>query len=151
MFAFALWDRQQRKLLLARDRMGKKPLYYALLPDGQLVFASEMRAMLCHPGIQRRIDPTAVEGYLALGYVPEPGSIYQGIHKLPAAHCLVVERGRPVSQPRRYWTLKFKPTPMTEADAAMELIDRLRGSGSSPMCRWARSCRAGLIRQASSR
>jgi asparagine synthase (glutamine-hydrolysing) len=126
MFAFALWDRRRRTLFLARDRMGKKPLYYALLPDGQLVFASEMRAMLRHPGVARRIDPIAVEGYMALGYVPEPGSIYAGIRKLPAAHCLVIERGRPVSEPKRYWTLKFQPTPMNEADAAVELIDRLR-------------------------
>ena len=126
MFAFALWDRRRQTLFLARDRLGKKPLHYALLPDGQLVFASEMRAMLRHPGIARRIDPQAVDGYLALGYVPEPGSIYQGIRKLPAAHYLVVERGKPLPQPQRYWTLRFKPTRMTEDDAAEELIDRLR-------------------------
>jgi asparagine synthase (glutamine-hydrolysing) len=82
--------------------------------------------MLCHPGVERRIDPSAVDGYLALGYVPEPGSIYRGIRKLPAAHSLIVERGRTMPEPRRYWTLKFAPTPMNEADAAMELIDRLR-------------------------
>ncbi len=126
MFAFALWDRRRQTLFLARDRLGKKPLYYALLPDGQLVFASEMRAMLCHPGVERRIDPAAVDGYLALGYVPEPGSIYRGIQKLPAAHYLMVERGKAGPEPRRYWTLKFAPTPMDEADAAAELILRLR-------------------------
>jgi len=126
MFAIALWDRRRQTLFLARDRMGKKPLYYALLPDGQLVFASEMRAMLCHPGIQRRIDPIAVEGYLALGYVPEPGSIYQGIRKLPAAHYLVVERGRPAPEPSRYWTLRFAPRKMNENEAAEELITLLR-------------------------
>ena len=126
MFAFALWDRREQTLFLSRDRLGKKPLYYALLPDGQLVFASEMRAMLCHPGIERRIDPVSVDQYFAFGYVPEPRSIYAGIVKLPAAHSLVVERGKPVPQPRRYWTLKFNPRPMEAADAAMELIDRLR-------------------------
>jgi asparagine synthase (glutamine-hydrolysing) len=128
MFAFALWDRRRQTLFMARDRLGKKPLYYSLLPDGQLVFASEMRALLCHPGIERRIDPVAVDGYFALGYVPEPGSIYQGIEKLPAAHTLTVERGKPVPKPSRYWTLRFDPRPMTEADAAMELIERLRES-----------------------
>jgi asparagine synthase (glutamine-hydrolysing) len=128
MFVFALWDRKKQTLFLARDRLGKKPLYYALLPDGQLVFASEMRAMLCHPKIERKIDPTAVDGYLALGYVPEPGSIYQGIRRLPAAHYLVVERGKPVPQPVRYWSLRFDPRPMAEADAAVELIERLRES-----------------------
>jgi asparagine synthase (glutamine-hydrolysing) len=128
MFVFALWDRRRQTLFMARDRLGKKPLYYSLLPDGHLVFASEMRALLCHPDIERRIDPAAVDGYFALGYVPEPGSIYQGIVKLPAAHTLTIERDKPVPKPSRYWTLRFDPRPMTEADAAMELIDRLRES-----------------------
>ena len=128
MFVFALWDRRRQTLFLARDRLGKKPLYYSLLPDGQLVFASEMRAMLCHPGVERTIDPIAVDGYFALGYVPEPGSIYQGIKKLPAAHSLIVERGKKVPEPSRYWTLRFAPRPMNEADAAIELIERLRES-----------------------
>ncbi len=126
MFAFALWDRRRRTLFLARDRLGKKPLYYALTPDGQLAFASEIQAVLRHPGVARRIDPIAVEGYLALGYVPEPGSIYQDVRKLPAAHFLVIERGKPMPKPRRYWTLRFAPRPMAEADAKVELIDRLR-------------------------
>ncbi|MDB5394175.1 MAG: asparagine synthase [Rhodospirillales bacterium] len=128
MFAFALWDRRRQNLFMARDRLGKKPLYYSLLPDGQLVFASEMRALLCHPGVERRIDPTAVDGYFALGYVPEPGSIYQNIRKLPAAHSLTVERGKPMPEPSRYWTLRFDPRPMNEADAEVEFIERLRES-----------------------
>jgi len=128
MFVFALWDRKRQTLFLARDRLGKKPLYYSLLPDGQLIFASEMQAILCHPDVERRIDPVAVEGYFAFGYVPEPGSIYQGISKLPAAHTMLIERGKTVPEPSRYWTLKFDPRPMTEADAAMELIERLRES-----------------------
>jgi asparagine synthase (glutamine-hydrolysing) len=126
MFAFALWDRRRQTLFLARDRLGKKPLYYALLPDGQLVFGSEMRVMLHHPGIERRIDPVAIDGYLALGYVPEPGSIYQGIRKLPAAHYMMIERGRPVPEPERYWTLRFAPQKMNENEAAEQLITLLR-------------------------
>ena len=126
MFAFALWDRRRQTLFLARDRLGKKPLHYALLPDGQLVFASEMRAMLHHPGIEKRIDANAIDSYLAFGYVPEPGSIYEQIVKLPAAHYLLIERGKKMPAPKRYWTLRFNPTPMTEPDAAHELIDRLR-------------------------
>lgn len=126
MFVFAVWDRRRQTLFLSRDRLGKKPLYYALLPDGQLVFASEMQAMLCHPDIARRIDPISVDQYFALGYVPEPRSIYAGIRKLPAAHSLIVERGKPVPEPARYWTLKFDPRPMEAGDAAAELIDRLR-------------------------
>src|ERR1700744_4623439 len=125
MFVFALWDRRKQTLFLARDRLGKKPLYYSLLPDGQLIFASEMQAILCYPGVERKIAPIAVEGYFAFGYVPEPGSIYQGIRKLPAAHTMLVERGKTVPRPSRYWTLKFDPRPMTEADAAVELIERL--------------------------
>jgi asparagine synthase (glutamine-hydrolysing) len=128
MFVFALWDRQRQTLFLARDRMGKKPLYYSLLPDGQFVFGSEMRALLCHPGIGREIDPVAVDGYFAFGYVPEPGSIYRNIRKLPAAHSLTLVRGKPVPEPSRYWTLRFDPRPMTEADAAVEFIERLRES-----------------------
>jgi asparagine synthase (glutamine-hydrolysing) len=126
MFAFALWDRRRQTLFLARDRLGKKPLHYALLPDGQLVFGSEMRSLLLHPGIARRIDPESVDRYLALGYVPEPESIYRDIGKLPAAHYLVIERGKPVPEPQRYWTLRFAPRPMEERDAAVELIERLR-------------------------
>jgi asparagine synthase (glutamine-hydrolysing) len=128
MFVIVLWDRRRQTLFLARDRMGKKPLYYSLLADGQLVFASEMRALLCHPGVERTIDPTAVDGYFALGYVPEPGTIYRTIRKLPAAHAMTVERGKPMPEPARYWTLRFDPRPMTEADAAVEFIERLRES-----------------------
>lgn len=126
MFAFALWDRRRQTLFLARDRLGKKPLHYALLPDGQLVFGSEMRSLLLHPGLPRRIDPESVDRYLALGYVPEPASIYRDVVKLPAAHYLLIERGKPMPAPQRYWQLRFSPQPMEERDAAAELIDRLR-------------------------
>ncbi len=93
MFAFALWDAPQRKLFLARDRLGEKPLYYALLPDGGLIFGSELKALLVHPGVSRQIDPCAVEDFFALGYVPEPRTIYRNVLKLPAAHTLTVTRG----------------------------------------------------------
>src|SRR5262245_16456305 len=68
MFAFALWDRNREVLFLARDRLGVKPLHYALLPDGQLLFGSEMKSILLHPGLARDIDPCAIEDYFALGY-----------------------------------------------------------------------------------
>ena len=105
-----------RPLFLARDRLGKKPLHYALLPElEQFVFASEMRAMLCHPGIQQKnrsaggVDSTTGAGLCC----PEPGSIYRGIQKLPAAHYLTIERGKAMPKPLRYWTLRFKPTRMS--------------------------------------
>ncbi len=77
-FAFALWDRNRRELFLARDRMGKKPIYYATLPDGRFVFGSEMAALKVVPGLGRTVSPTAVEDFFAYGYVPDPASIYRG-------------------------------------------------------------------------
>ena len=82
MFAFALWDQRKQILFLARDRLGVKPLYYAELADGRLVFASELKALLRHADVPRRIDPHAVEEYFTFGYVPDPKTIYAGIHKL---------------------------------------------------------------------
>ncbi|MBP7131710.1 MAG: asparagine synthetase B, partial [Aquabacterium sp.] len=83
MFAFAIWDQKQQTLFMARDRMGVKPLHYALLPDGTLVFGSELKVITAHPGFERQIDPQAVEDYFALGYVPDPRCIYRQAHKLP--------------------------------------------------------------------
>ncbi|MEK7323193.1 MAG: XrtA/PEP-CTERM system amidotransferase [Pseudomonadota bacterium] len=127
MFAFALWDRNRRTLFLARDRLGVKPLYYALLPDGQLIFGSELKALLAHPGLTREIDARAVEDYFAYGYVPEPKTIYDSALKLPPGHTLTVRAGAPLPAPRQYWDIPFKPLPaLSEGDAAEELIDRLR-------------------------
>ena len=86
MFAFALWDKRQKTLFMARDRLGVKPLYYAELADGRIVFGSELKTLLVHPDVPRRIDPLAVEEYFAFGYVPDPATIYQGVFKLPPAH-----------------------------------------------------------------
>ena len=90
MFAFAIWDTNKETLFLARDRLGVKPLYYAVLADGMVVFGSELKSVLMHPGVTRNIDPCAVEQYFALGYVAEPRrSSRRG--KLPPGHC--VKRG----------------------------------------------------------
>lgn len=127
MFAFALWDRNRQTLFLARDRLGVKPLYYALLPDGQLIFGSELKALLVHPGLTREIDARAVEDYFAYGYVPEPKTIYGSALKLPPGHTLSLRAGAPLPAPRQYWDIPFKPLPaLSEGDAAEELIDRLR-------------------------
>src|SRR5882724_8305488 len=99
MFAFALWDRNRQTLSLARDRLGVKPLFYALLPDGQLLFGSELKALLGHGALDRQIDHYAVEEYLALGYVPEPRTIFRSAKKLPPAHTLTIKRGAPVGEP----------------------------------------------------
>jgi len=127
MFAFAIWDRNRETLFLARDRFGVKPLYYAELADGMIAFGSELKALLEHPGVQREIDPLAVEEYFAYGYVADPRTIFRGVKKLPPATTLTLVRGRPVGEPVEYWDAPFKPTGVTsEAEACEELIWRLR-------------------------
>ena len=101
MFAFALWDKKQEKLTLVRDRIGIKPLYYTLLEDGTLVFGSELKAIIVHPGVKREIEPKALDFFLTLEYIPAPLSIFKGIHKLPAGHLLVYQNGR--IQLKKYW------------------------------------------------
>ena len=130
MFAFALWDRKQQTLFLARDRMGVKPMHYAWLPDGSFIFGSELKVLTAHPGFARDIDPLAVEDYFSFGYVPDPRCIYRNAHKLPAAHALTLRRGdaeRAVPQP--YWDVHFThDNPISQADAEAELRDRVRES-----------------------
>ncbi len=127
MFAFALWDRNAAQLFLARDRLGIKPLHYALLGDGQLLAGSELKALTCHPGLDRQLDALAIEEYCAYGYVPEPRTVYQGVAKLPPGHTLLWRRGGPVPQPRAYWDLPFGAGEgcTDEARAIEELVARI--------------------------
>lgn len=125
MFAFAVWDRNRQTLFLARDRLGIKPLFYALLPDGRFVFGSELKALKLHPGLSRTIDPTAVEEYFAFGYVPEPKTIYRDVWKLPPGHTLLLRRGEALAPPRQYWDVAFRPLGhLGEDEAAQELTAR---------------------------
>ncbi len=130
MFAFAIWDRAQQTLFLARDRMGVKPMHYAWLPDGTFIFGSELKVITAHPGFVREIDPKAVEDYFSFGYVPDPRCIYRNAHKLPAAHTLLLHRGeagQPAPVP--YWDVQFtNDNPIGQADAEVELRDRVRES-----------------------
>ena len=133
MFAFALWDRNRQTLFLARDRMGVKPLYHALLDDGTLLFGSELKSLLAYDdgrgGLRRDIDPAAVEEYFALGYVAEPRTIFRQAKKLSPGHCLTVRRGEPVPEERPYWDLRFSLDNATSAeDACDELRARLQES-----------------------
>jgi asparagine synthase (glutamine-hydrolysing) len=129
MFAFALWDRARETLFLARDRLGVKPLHYALLPSGLLLFGSELKSLAAHPELRRDLDPFAIEEYFALGYVPEPRTVYAGARKLPPAHTLTIVRGRPRPEPREYWDVRFTlDNPIGEREAAAELVERLRES-----------------------
>ena len=104
MFAFALWDKKQNKLLIARDKFGEKPLYYGVF-DNQLIFASEPKVLLRHPSVKAEINTDALRQYLSFDYVPAPASIYKNIYKLPAAHLLILENGE--VRTRRYWNLTF--------------------------------------------
>lgn len=129
MFAFALWDRNSESLFLARDRLGVKPLFYALLDDGSFLFGSELKSILAHGGLKREIDPCAVEEYFALGYVAEPRAIFKQARKLPPAHTLLLRRGQPVGQPREYWDVRFTlDNPISTTDACSELTRRLQES-----------------------
>jgi asparagine synthase (glutamine-hydrolysing) len=124
MFAFALWDAGKQTLFLARDRLGEKPLYYAMLADQTLIFGSELKALLIHPGLARRIDPAAVEEFFALGYIAEPRTIYKDVLKLPAGACLTVQRGRkPVL--RHYWDARPAESTGSIDAIADSLIERL--------------------------
>lgn len=108
MFAFAIWDEPRKRLVLARDRLGKKPLLYALRPGG-LAFGSELRCLLEVPGISREVDPLAVDLYLALQYIPSPWTIFRDVRKLPPAHRLVWEKGK--VRVERYWDLPVEDPP----------------------------------------
>jgi asparagine synthase (glutamine-hydrolysing) len=131
MFAFALWDRGRGEMLLARDRLGEKPLHYAALPDGGLAFASEIAALRTLPEVSGRLDPVAVDDFLALGYVPDPATIFAAIRRLPPAHSLHLRRGERLTiEPRRYWNAPRHAAasrPSLE-EAARELETRLERS-----------------------
>jgi asparagine synthase (glutamine-hydrolysing) len=121
MFTFAIWDRPRRRLLLARDRLGIKPLY-VYRDTEKLLFASELKAILAHPGVPRRIDHIALEDYLAYGMVPGPRSIFQGIEKLPPAHTLSARAGELDMRPRRYWQLHFETDPRPTTNEWLEAV-----------------------------
>ena len=116
MFSFVLWDRNQQTLFMARDRLGEKPLYYARRPDGSMVFGSEMAALNPVPDLPRQISAAAVDDFFAYGYVPDPHTIYDGIHKLAAGHYLLLRPGSHAA-PRRYWSAPTTARPMAEAEA----------------------------------
>ncbi|MEO6334188.1 MAG: asparagine synthase (glutamine-hydrolyzing) [Pyrinomonadaceae bacterium] len=104
MYAFSLWDSRQKKLIIARDRFGEKPLYYGVF-DSKLIWASEPKALLAHPSVKTELDLNALRHYVSFDYVPAPMSIYKDVHKLPAAHMLLVENNQ--VRTRRYWDIKW--------------------------------------------
>ena len=124
MYAISLWDTRKKRLVIARDRFGEKPLYYGVF-DGKLIYASEPKALLAHPSVNAELDLDALRQYLSFDYVPAPRSIYKGIYKLPAAHMMTVENGE--IKTRRYWNLSFsknghKPSLDKAASELRELL-----------------------------
>jgi asparagine synthase (glutamine-hydrolysing) len=127
MFAFAIWDRNKKTLFLARDRLGIKPLYYTITPDSRVLFASELKALLATGLVAKRVSPQAVEDYFAFGYVPDPKTIFEGVHKLAPACTLVLTRGKPRAEPRQYWDVIIEPRmDLDPAALSDELVARLR-------------------------
>ncbi|MCX5769850.1 MAG: asparagine synthase (glutamine-hydrolyzing), partial [Candidatus Hydrogenedentes bacterium] len=117
MFAFALYDARQDRLLIARDRLGIKPLYYAV-NDGALVFASELGALMHSGHVEKKINPPALDAYFTFLYVPAPDTIYENVRKLQPGHKLVFERGAVATH--RYWRLQFEPDNSWTLDSAAE-------------------------------
>ena len=131
MFAFALWDQNQKVLFLARDRLGIKPLFYSVLADGRIVFGSELKALMHCPDIPRDLNAQAIEEYFTFGYIPDPNSIYTAVRKLEPGTCLQLKRGLTPPEPIRYWDVPLD----TEAHEAAgfegscaELREQLKNS-----------------------
>jgi asparagine synthase (glutamine-hydrolysing) len=134
MFAFAVWDMRTQRITLVRDQVGIKPLYYGIADTGDLVFASELKGVLAHPDVQRTLDPQALEDYLALGYVPDPKSIYRGVRKLPPGHLLSWHAGEAEPTVRQYWDVSFDRTADATPDEAIaRLRELLDGAVQSQM------------------
>lgn len=127
MFAFAIYDARRQCVFLARDRLGIKPLFYSLLHDGMVAFGSELKVLKAHPKLPRSLEPRAVEDYFALGYIPEPRTIYRGVYKLRPGHTLLLERGKSMPDQQEYWDVPFEPVATgSEADLCDELFARMR-------------------------
>ncbi|MFM9851802.1 MAG: XrtA/PEP-CTERM system amidotransferase [Sphingomonadaceae bacterium] len=134
MFAFAIHDLHTRTLLIARDRMGVKPLHYMSLPDGSVAFASELKGLLANPAVRRAPDVTAIEDYFALGYVPDDASLVAGVKKLPAGHYLHLALGKPMPAPTQWWDIDFsKRVTGSQADLEHQLRELLRTAVTSRM------------------
>ncbi|MEZ5571771.1 MAG: amidotransferase 1, exosortase A system-associated [Halioglobus sp.] len=127
MFAFAIYDKTRQSLFLARDRLGIKPLFFSLIGGNTLAFGSELKVLKAHPDLPRKLEPQAVEDYFALGYIPEPKTIYRDVYKLRPGHTLLVERGKPLPAQREFWDVPFVPVAIgSEQDLCEELFARLR-------------------------
>ncbi len=125
MFGFAIWDGAANRLFLARDRLGIKPLYY-WWRAGRFVFASEIKALLEHPAVERVVDEQAVYDYLGYEFVPGPRTMFAGIHKLQPGHTLTLEKGE--ISTRRYWDLRFERVDVSWEEAKRRILELLERS-----------------------
>lgn len=125
MFAFAIWDREERSLFAARDRLGLKPLYWTEATGG-LLLASEMKGLLAHSGVDRELNLTALDDFLTYLYVPAPKTIFGGIHELPPGHWIEWRLGRGSVRTGRYWDVRFDPSPTPLHEAVETLQDLLQ-------------------------
>lgn len=134
MFVFAIHDARTKQLFLARDRLGVKPLFYAAIPDGSILFGSELKALTAHPALRREIDLSAIDDYLAFGYVPDHACIVRGVKKLAAGHYLLLQLGQPVPSPTQYWDLDFsKRVRGSQGELSEELLRLMRQGVTSRM------------------
>jgi asparagine synthase (glutamine-hydrolysing) len=126
MFAFAIWDKKDESLFIARDRVGKKPLFYSLLPNGNFVFGSELKSIITHGEISRDIDYSALDAYLTFGYVPEEFCIFRGVEKLLPGHFLIFKDGRIKSE--QFWDFKYEEITeiRSEEDYKTELLEKIK-------------------------
>ncbi|MCI0338023.1 MAG: asparagine synthase (glutamine-hydrolyzing) [Acidobacteria bacterium] len=126
MFAFALWDENRQRLLIARDRMGEKPLYFTQIANQAFIFASELKSLVVHPLVERRLNLLALRKYLQYEFVPSPYTMFEGVHKLRPAHRLIFEKGQ--WRTERYWQLSYEDERLKigEDEAAEEVRRRLR-------------------------
>ncbi len=131
MFAFAIWDKRDQELTIVRDRLGIKPLFYTLLDDGRFLFSSELKSLLVDKTVSRQMDIQAVEDYFALGYIPDPKTIFTGVYKLPPGNLLQIKLGDKQPQITQYWDVPFKDhvsasgAELSEQQIQEELIEKL--------------------------
>lgn len=121
MFAFAIWDEREERLFIARDRVGKKPLYYTETKNGALLFGSELKSLILHPEFEREINYEALDAYLSFAYVPEPLCIFKNTHKLPPGHFLSFQNGKVVI--KEYWDFRYE---RSEVRSEEDYIEELR-------------------------
>lgn len=133
MFTFAIWNKSKQSLFIARDRLGIKPLFYAMI-DGTLYFASELKSITLVPGLSKKIDVKAIEQYFALGYAAEPHTIYQGVAKLPPGYTLSINVGDTLPIIERYWDVSYaQQVEMTEETYLEEMVEQFKAAVDSHM------------------